>query len=237
MGDEEEKAKELFDKLEDEREQDCEGTALNRHALVTIIATALRQVGREMRECIQESDEAYYAVGAFNDALREELERLQDCKESERVADLRFYEIKNLKADLARFRGLFGDHDEPPRTYEQSEAMWNAMKTELEQVKRERDALTQQLAARNQQHDDLVLRNKLLRDRTDLPIERLQAYDEVMAKLAACEARVTELEGALRAITLRGPIMGSKEDYRRGQLDALNSCSDIARRALDKGGA
>lgn len=153
MGDEGEKAEELFDKLEDEREQDCEGTALNRHALVTIIATALRQVGREMRERIQESDEAYYAVGTFNDHVR---------------------------AELARFRGLFGDHDEPPRTYEQSEAMWNAMKTELEQVKAviralntnnlsdavmkaviECDALTQQLGAAAKLTADVVIPVKM----------------------------------------------------------------------------
>ena len=33
------------------------------------------------------------------------------------------------------------------------------------------------------EHKDLVLRNKLLRDRPDLPLERIQAYDEVITKV------------------------------------------------------
>ena len=34
----------------------------------------------------------------------QQLERLEDCKESERVADIRFYEIKHLKAELEQVK-------------------------------------------------------------------------------------------------------------------------------------
>ncbi|RON17927.1 hypothetical protein BK660_21800 [Pseudomonas brassicacearum] len=37
------------------------------------------------------------------------------------------------------------------------------------------------------QHNDLVLRNKVLRERPDLPVERIQCHDQVMAVQAASE--------------------------------------------------
>jgi cell division protein FtsB len=48
------------------------------------------------------------------------------------------------------------------------------------------------------EHRDLVLRNKLLRDRPDLPLERIRAYDEVITKIEQQAKEITELREALQ---------------------------------------
>lgn len=39
--------------------------------------------------------------------------------------------ITTLQAELEQFKGIFGDYDEPTRTYEQAEVMWNTLKAQL----------------------------------------------------------------------------------------------------------
>lgn len=56
--------------------------------------------------------------------------------------------------------------------------------------------------------------------------------DKELAELTALESEVQKLREALEAITRRAPIMGSRGDYRDGQLDALKACSEVARAAL-----
>lgn len=55
------------------------------------------------------------------------------------------------------------------------------------------------------------------------------------AKIAqqALSAEVQKLREALAAITRRAPIMGSRDDFRAGQLEALEACSQVARAALN----
>ena len=45
-------------------------------------------------------------------------------------------------------------------------------------------------------------------------------------------AENAKLVAALGAIARRGPIMGSRDEYRRGQLDALEACREVANDAL-----
>lgn len=55
------------------------------------------------------------------------------------------------------------------------------------------------------QNDDLKLRNQLLRDRPDLPIERLVAYDKIVRErdelLAHCEAKDKDIDLALEILS------------------------------------
>jgi len=44
------------------------------------------------------------------------------------------------------------------------------------------------------EYKDLVLRNKLLRDRPDLPLERIQAYDEVITKIEQQAKEIARLQ-------------------------------------------
>lgn len=46
-------------------------------------------------------------------------------------------------------------------------------------------------------HDEMAARNKLLRNRPDLPLERVTGYDEIMQQLAAERAKVAKLREAL----------------------------------------
>mgnify|MGYP001617671306 CR=1 FL=1 len=58
------------------------------------------------------------------------------------------------------------------------------------------------------------------------------ARQQVAEMLEPVAQRVKTLENALRAITRRVPIMASTDDYRAGQLHALEACSAIAQSAL-----
>lgn len=70
---------------------------------------------------------------------------------------------------------------------------WHALADRIRQLEAERD---QWKAA----HDEMVVRNKLLRNRPDLPLERVTGYDEVMQQLAAERAKVERLLTDLQAI-------------------------------------
>lgn len=64
------------------------------------------------------------------------------------------------------------------------------MVRECERLKQENAKLKAELAKCRADKDEMVRRNKLLRDRPDLPIERLQAYDKVMKELAQCQQHI-----------------------------------------------
>ena len=52
-------------------------------------------------------------------------------------------------------------------------------------------------------------------------------------KCELAEMKNEKLAEALKAISRRVPIMGSQDEYRRGQLDALEACRDVALKALE----
>ena len=142
--------------------------------------------------------------------------------------------IATLQAELVQFKGIFGDYDEPTRTYEQAEVMWNTLKAQL--------AALQKL-----NHPSCLLCGKTEPCMTDaegvanggpgkpctFDMTPRQMYDWCVY----LKKRVKKLEEALMAITRRVPIMGSKEEYRRGQSHALEACSIVAQQALAKGDA
>jgi hypothetical protein len=68
-----------------------------------------------------------------------------------------------------------------------------------------------------------------LRERYQVMIEEAERYERLYEELRAENAK---LRAALEAITRRVPIMGSVDEYRRGQLDALEACRGVAETAL-----
>ena len=51
---------------------------------------------------------------------------------------------------------------------------------------------------------------------------------------AALIAAAPDLLAACEAVTRRVPVMGSRGDYRDGQLHALEACRDVVRAAIEK---
>lgn len=45
-------------------------------------------------------------------------------------------EIEHLKVEVEQFRGIFGEHDAPPRNIKQAKMIWDALKDEAERLKR-----------------------------------------------------------------------------------------------------
>ena len=59
------------------------------------------------------------------------------------------------------------------------------------------DALAAEVKTWKANHDEMKARNKLLRNRPDLPMERVVGYDEMMRRLEEAEARVRDLSSEL----------------------------------------
>ena len=57
-----------------------------------------------------------------------------------------------------------------------------------------RDELEAEVKTWKANHDEMKARNKLLRNRPDLPMERVVGYDDMMRRLEEAEARVEVLE-------------------------------------------
>jgi len=59
------------------------------------------------------------------------------------------------------------------------------------------DALAAEVKTWKANHDEMKARNKLLRNRPDLPMERVVGYDDMMQRLEKAEARVRDLSSEL----------------------------------------
>lgn len=72
-------------------------------------------------------------------------------------------------------------------------------------------------------HDEMVARNRLLRNRPDLPIERATGYDAMMDRLASLTAEVARLKGQAKE-TMLG-LMNFSEIMLRG--DYCRTCEHM----------
>lgn len=67
-------------------------------------------------------------------------------------------------------------------------------------LSRELDEAKKTIARLQHEKDDAVFRNKILRERPDLPIERIRAYDTIMETVKKSEQHITILRDALMKI-------------------------------------
>lgn len=94
----------------------------------------------------------------------------------------------------------------------------------------EGDFVTGNFARRlERQRDEYHRKACDIADERDRACERLAV---VSLQLEDCKAQRDELLAALEAIKRRVPIMGSKGDYREGQLHTLEACSEVASAAI-----
>lgn len=116
------------------------------------------------------------------------------------------------------------------------ETMGRPYQVQVAQLQAENAQLKAELAQCRADKNEMVTRNKLLRDRPDLPLERLAAYDEIMNQLAQATQREARFREALVRIANHGPMMLARGEYRRGQVDMLGGIVRIAKQALEEAG-
>ena len=68
---------------------------------------------------------------------------------------------------------------------------------------------------------------------TDAVVQSAKSISGLIMHARDLERRLSLCREALEAIASRTPIMGSKDDYRIGQLHALNTCTCVALYALE----
>ncbi len=114
-------------------------------------------------------------------------------------------ENAQLKARVHELDGELERHAWP-YSLAMAEAKINQLNEEVAQLKEE-------LAQCHADKNEMVRRNKLLRDRPDLPIERLAAYDEVILKLAQATQREARLRALLREAVECFCVTEEPDDY------------------------
>ena len=84
--------------------------------------------------------------------------------------------------------------------------------------------LRARLKAAEAGHDDMVARNKLLRNRLDLPIERVEGYDAIIKRLEAAEKALEDVHAVI------GPCSCTCE----GMQEEVEEANRILKAALGK---
>lgn len=108
--------------------------------------------------------------------------------------------------------------------------MGRPYQVQVAQLQAENAQLKAELAQCHADKDEMVKRNKLLRDRPDLPLERLAAYDEIMNQLAQATQREARLRVALKDLT-----MAISRSIHEGGVD-LEAMAMDTKQALEEAG-
>ena len=108
-----------------------------------------------------DSAELYLAHDAQQ---REQIERLSYCLQVHgdvlgETAHKHEQQVAIIQAELEQFQGIFGEHDEPPRSLAQARAMWDALKKEHDEYKRKYHEVMDIMGAwKNIDHAEAVAR-------------------------------------------------------------------------------
>ena len=102
----------------------------------------------------------------------------------------------------------------------------NTVVREREQLKSHLTQRTAELEAAKAQHKDLVLRNRILRDRPDLPVERTSFHDEVVklqAELERVRGERDEQAGYAQSYCDKADLWGELVDQAQKERDELRT--------------
>jgi len=84
------------------------------------------------------------------------------------------------------------------------------------------DALAAEVKTWKANHDEMKARNKLLRNRPDLPMERVVGYDDMMQRLEKAEAALAAIQAVVdRGVPQNHPRAASEYNAQMDEIDEI----------------